>query len=260
MTVSSTLTRHCPLCMQHQKKCILYKSDTFWQCRECFSTYPVFDDTSIILLDFAAWFAQQGDQMLLRTDLSSAQYNFLLQQPGALRESQQHLYRYLQAAKSPLHTWVQKELNSIHGSIVDLGCGIGLHNRRDIVGIDLNWTLLQHYPGEKIVADIFALPFCAEQMDCVLLINIFDSISHPFALLQQADALLKQGGTLLFSSPFCWDDHITLITEQQSYAWVRQFFVSANYLVLEDKKDWFVQRTPNSYTTHSCHTIRATKQ
>ena len=198
--------------------------------------------------------------MLLRKDLSTAQYNFLLQHPGSLRESQQHLYRYLQAPQSPLHTWLQKELDSIQGTVVDLGCGIGLHDRKDIIGIDLNWTLLQHHPGEKIIADIFALPFCAEQMDCVLLINIFDSISHPFALLQQADALLKRGGSILFSSPFCWDDRITPIKEQQSYAWVQQYLLSTNYQLVEDKCDWFVQMTPNSYTTHSCRTIRATKQ
>jgi len=260
MSSQKTLTRYCPRCLQHKKTYALHKTVLDWRCSQCLSIFPIIDNTSIILLDFAAWFAQQGDMILLRKDLSAEQYNFFLQYPGPLRDTQKHLYRYLHAPKSPLHKWLQHELESLDGNIVDLGCGIGLHDRKDIVGIDLNWTLLERYPGEKIIADIFALPFITQQMDAVLLINIFDSLSHPFALLQQADALLKKGGTILFASPFCWDDHITPIQEQQNDAWVKEFFVRANYQLVEDQHDWFVQLTPNSYTTHRCHTIRATKK
>jgi len=211
------------------------------------------------LKDLATWFSHQGTQVLLRSDLSPAHYNFLLQLPGTLRDAQKQLYRYLHAPKSPLHSWLETELEVLQGSIIDLGCGIGLHHRKDILGIDLNWSLIQHYPGKKMIADIFALPFQPKQFDAVLLLNIFDSITHPYALLQQADALLKNQGTILFSSPFCWEDQITDIGEQKNYTWVKGFFLSAGYDITEEQHDWFLQLTPNSYTTHTCHTIRAIK-
>ena len=70
-----------------------------------------------------------------------------------------------------------------------------LHNRKDIIGVDANWTLLSRYPGIKIAADISNPPFFANSVDCILLLNVIDSYEAPFVLLQQVDALLKKGGT-----------------------------------------------------------------
>ena len=189
--------------------------------------------------------------MLLRNDLSLEWTNFLLHHSKPLRDAQKQLYSYLSAPKGTLHQWVAKHLKDQSGTVVDLGCGIGLHNRKDVIGVDANWTLLSQYPGKKIIADISNPPFFANSIDCILLLNVIDSYETPFVLLQQVDALLKKGGTVLFSSPFAWNDDITPPREQCSPEQVHHFFTSCGYKIEEEEHTWFVQSSPRSSTKYN---------
>lgn len=215
---------------------------------QCNTRFPIIDDTPILVSDLEYWLNSQREMVFLRTDLPAELYDLLLQYPSPLRDAQKQLYSYLSAPKSSLHTWLTEQLHNQDGLILDLGCGIGLHDREDIIGIDANWTLLQRYPGTKVVADIMNPPFRAKSVDCLLLINVIDSCTQPFLLLQQADALVKEHGTILFSSPFAWNDGVTPPKEQLSADWVRQFWMQKGYTLQEEEHDWFVQSNPRSRT------------
>ena len=228
----------------------LARVDIGFRCERCQNFFPIIDETPILVSDLEPWFQSQGSMVLLRTDLPSSLYDVLLQLPGPLRDAQKQLYRYLSAPKSQLHQWVHQKLQKQSGDIVDLGCGIGLHTRQDILGVDLNWTLLQRYPGSKLVADMLSPPFSSKSMDCILLLNVLDSCRSPFLLMQQVDALLKENGTLLFSSPFAWNDTVTEPKEQVSPEWVRLFWEQRGYTIEEQECEWFVQASPRSCTRY----------
>lgn len=216
------------------------------QCPSCHSTYPKIDDTLLLVANHEQWLTSQGLMMLLRNDLSLECTNFLLHHSKELRFAQKQLYSYLSAPQGTLHQWVNTLLEQKKDTIVDLGCGIGLHNREDIIGVDANWTLLSRYPGKKVIADIGNPPFFANSLDCILLLNVIDSHESPFLILQQVDALLKKGGTILFSSPFTWDDDVTPPNEQMSPEQVHHFFTSRGYDIEEEEHTWFVQSSPRS--------------
>ena len=188
--------------------------------------------------------------MLLRKDLTEDWTNFLLHHSKELRSAQKQLYSYLSAPKGTLHKWVEGHLTHQTGTILDLGCGIGLHSREDIIGVDANWTLLSKYPGKKVIADIGNPPFFAESIDCILLLNVIDSHASPFMLLQQVDALLKKGGTILLSSPFTWDDEVTPPKEQCTPQQVHHFFTARGYKIEEEEHTWFVQSSPRCRTQY----------
>ena len=235
----------CPQCRPTQNA-VLQPTDLGAQCPLCHAIYPQIDDTLLLLDNHEQWLSSQGPMMLLRTDLSLDCTNFLLHHSRPLRQAQKQLYSYLSAPKGTLHQWVHKHLDLQTGVIVDLGCGIGLHDREDIIGVDANWTLLSRYPGIKIVADISNPPFFANSIDCILLLNVIDSYESPFLLLQQVEALLKKGGTILFSSPFAWNDDITPPREQCSPEQVHHFFTRCGYKIDQEEHTWFVQNSPRS--------------
>jgi SAM-dependent methyltransferase len=245
------ITYRCPICMKERGGLReLTLKGVGLQCLDCSASFPIIDETPILLSDLAHWFSSQGEMVFLRTDLPAEIYDLVLGFPGPLRSAQRQLYNYLQAPRSELHDWVERKLQSENGKIVDLGCGIGLHNRNDILGVDLNWTLLQRYPGEKLVADILSPPFSPKSMDCILLLNVLDSCRAPFLLLQQALALLQDAGRILFSSPFAWNDDVTSPKEQLSPEWVRTYFIQEGYTIEEEECSWFVQSSPRSCTRY----------
>ena len=89
-------------------------------------------------------------------------------------------------------------------------------------------------------------PFAPKSLDCILLLNVLDSCRNPFLLMQQADALLLDRGTILFSSPFAWNDTVTDPKEQVDPEWVRFFWEQRGYTVEEEEREWFVQSSPRS--------------
>ena len=240
----------CPVCPPSESS-TLHPCTIGYQCRLCHAVYPVVDDTIILVPNHETWFASQGNMMLLRKDLSSDRYDFFLGLSSPLRAAQKQLYSYLNAPKGSLHTWLENHLHHQSGTIVDMGCGIGLHKRCDVIGVDANWTLLSHYPGKKIIADISNPPFFAESIDCILLLNVLDSHPSPWLLLQQIDALLSSKGRVLFSSPFSWNDDITPPKEQCTPQQVQQFFIQRGYHIDEEEHTWFVQSNPRSRTQYS---------
>ena len=237
----------CPKCHPTQNA-KLQQTESGMQCSHCHFVYPQIDETLLLLAEHDRWLSSQGLMMLLRKDLSEESSNFLLHHSKELRFAQKQLYSYLSASKGTLHQWVNKHLENQKGIIVDLGCGIGLHNRSDIIGVDANWTLLSRYPGKKIIADISNPPFFANSIDCILLLNVIDSYESPYMLLQQVDALLRKGGTILLSSPFTWDDEVTAPQEQCTPAQVHHFFASRGYTIEEEEHTWFLQNSPRSCT------------
>jgi len=130
---------------------------------------------------------------------------------------------------------------------VELGCSIGADLRtlaevsHETIGIDLNLAALRaahtHLSGlplpllERVegrsfrsappiqlaaiddvhlaVGNAMDPPLFSACADVVLAVNLLDSVSNPLALIGQIDAILKDGGLLILTSPFAWKDSLT---------------------------------------------------
>ena len=121
-----------------------------------------------------------------------------------------------------LHLPPAREVVVLDGSVVLLGFASGL-------AADDQWLPVQTTPGrwsrrmvelpepvrarlrrlQLLAADAREPPLQPGSFAIVLALNLLDSITHPAALLLQAQALLAPGGVLLLSSPFNWDDSVT---------------------------------------------------
>ena len=132
------------------------------------------------------------------------------------------------------------------------------HQRDDVLGVDLDWAMLQQYRGPKLLSDVLDPPFEANTFDGVLLFNILDSCRDPFLLLQQAIALLQPGGTLLICCPFAYSEQITPPNKQISEEFVRQFLSQQNFQLKLENHDWYVRSSPRTFITHHCLCIAAT--
>ena len=227
-------------------------------CPRCSAEYPVVDGTPVVLRDVDAWLEQELSSVLCRKDLSGPVMDRLLKAGTRYRRDRRREAVYT-ASEGSLHAWIRRCLEEEEGPVADLGCGMADRGRRDILGVDLCWHLLQKYPGRRLAADIVDPPFAAETFGCLVLANVLDSCRDPWILLQQANALLRPGGRLLLSTPFAWDDSVTPPAKQLNEGQLLSFLSRAGYRVEAGEEDWILRGSERTSTRHSCLTLDCRK-
>ena len=154
--------------------------------------------------------------------------------------------QYLDAHYGTINDGYWKKMNQFRpGTIhLDIGCGVGRYTfecartASFAVGIDVNIEHLKRAaafqrgeairykrktrelaateelsdfpPPENVLfllADAHNPPFRMDTFDSISALNVIDSVPYPLTLLGQADAMLKPGGKLLLSSPYCRDEN-----------------------------------------------------
>jgi SAM-dependent methyltransferase len=81
---------------------------------------------------------------------------------------------------------------------------VGVYNRRSYLG-DGYMTFGEH--EEDVCGDLLALPFPDDTLDGMILTEVLEHCIDPVAAVNQARRVLKPGGLLLVTSPFCWPTH-----------------------------------------------------
>jgi SAM-dependent methyltransferase len=61
--------------------------------------------------------------------------------------------------------------------------------------------------GEDTTGDLLALPFQADAFDGIVLTEVLEHCTNPFAAIAEVFRVLKPGGLLLVTSPFVWVFH-----------------------------------------------------
>jgi len=240
-------------------------------CPACFATYPVVDGVAIVLRDTDGWLASEAGVVLARRDLPDAVSARILAGGGeALRRGAALERSYLDPLESPLRTGVAALVEGLEGTILDVGCGAGLHGRGDVVGLDTSFPLARAFVGTGIVGDAADPPFEAESFDAVLLLNVLDSAARPRLVLGQADALLRRGGGLIISCPDAWNDAITAPAEQvDGDALLGALGGERNRLELpldyevdevRDPLEWRVRAGARTVHVHDCQLVLARKR
>jgi SAM-dependent methyltransferase len=174
------------------------------------------------------------------------------------------LGQYLDAQYGTINDSYWKKLSKFQpGEIhLDIGCGTGRYTFECArtgfaIGIDANLEYLKRAAafqrGEEItykrktrelaetiessefkpspnvlflLADVHNPPFGMDSFTSISALNLIDSVQHPLTVLGQADAMLKSGGRLVLSSPYCWD-------EKGSREWLETADTSAHDFLLQ---------------------------
>jgi SAM-dependent methyltransferase len=113
------------------------------------------------------------------------------------------------------------------GKTLDIGY-IGLPNRTTptLYGIDIvakpEGSELGNYAETKVIdLNVEPIPYPAEFFDNVLAGDIIEHVANPLALLGEANRVLKQGGTLIVSTPnpyYYWELIQNMLV---NYSWMR---------------------------------------
>lgn len=177
----------------------------------CGAAFPIVDGVPIVRRDLAAWLASEGPDALRRHDLPPACERILVEGTGgAVARNDALLSVYATPSDGALQRWLRDKCAALEGSVLELGSGIGVTGRRDVVAIDHNLGLLRrHRAWARVCADAGDPPFLAESFDAVVLANLLDSCVDPGLVLAQADALLVPGGTMIVTCGFAFQESVT---------------------------------------------------
>ena len=98
------------------------------------------------------------------------------------------------------------------GRLLDVGCGSapykGQFSVDEYIGLDIEESGHNH---QKSNVDVFydgkTIPFSDSCFDHVFSSEVFEHVFNLSSLLTEINRVTKDGGTLLVTVPFCWDEH-----------------------------------------------------
>jgi SAM-dependent methyltransferase len=99
-----------------------------------------------------------------------------------------------------LEHWVWSHREALGRSILD----VGVYNPRRYLG-DGYITFGEN--GEDTTGDLLALPFHDGAFDGVVLTEVLEHCTDPKLAMAEVYRVLRPGGLLLVTSPFCWPTH-----------------------------------------------------
>lgn len=120
---------------------------------------------------------------------------------------------YLRWLGNPSYTDREYLRFLIHGSVLEVGCGVGAFCRwcaeelgLNIVGLDPSSEAIQRaeqaIPSAKFVVGYAeGLPFSAHTFDTVVSLEVVEHLPQPEKFFQEAKRVLKEGGTLIVQTP-----------------------------------------------------------
>lgn len=101
----------------------------------------------------------------------------------------------------------------LRNRVLDVGCGDrwieeNIRSGTEYIGLDYPLTVSKGYPGRvDVFADGQRLPFKADSIDTVLLLDVLEHIVSPGSVLAEAYRVLKPGGLVVLQVPFLYPLH-----------------------------------------------------
>lgn len=110
-------------------------------------------------------------------------------------------------ARKGLYRHIVALAPKVHGRILDVGCGskpyLKYFDVKEYIGLEIE--------GRKKNADIYydgkVIPFEDEAFDSVITIQVLEHVFNPDEFLSEINRVLRDGGVLLLTVPFVWDEH-----------------------------------------------------
>lgn len=108
---------------------------------------------------------------------------------------------------------ISKVAQEVRGDVLDFGCGskpyVSLFKgATSYVGVDIQTSGHNHKESKvDIFYDGKALPFADGHFDAVVCFEVFEHIFNIEEVLSEIRRVLKDGGQLVVSVPFAWEEH-----------------------------------------------------
>jgi SAM-dependent methyltransferase len=110
-------------------------------------------------------------------------------------------------ARKGLHQHIVALAPSVRGRLLDVGCGSKPYQKyfeaSEYIGLDMqgrNKHADRSYDGKTF-------PFSDGEFDAVLTSEVLEHVFNPDEFLSEINRVLRDGGVLLLTVPFVWDEH-----------------------------------------------------
>lgn len=114
-------------------------------------------------------------------------------------------------ARRGLATELVPFLASLHGEVLDVGCGRKPYREfvpsRRYVGVDIDSPVTRALAAADAFYDGRTLPFENASFDGVLCTQVLEHVFTPEEFLTELRRVLRPDGTLVLAVPFAWDEH-----------------------------------------------------
>ena len=145
--------------------------------------------------------------------------------------------------RSALYHSLQRLAPSIKGDILDFGCGSKpyaslFESATSYQGVDIQTSGHNHKTSKvDFFYDGQTLPMIDAQFDSVVSFETLEHIFNPTRILAEINRVTKDGGYLLLSVPFVWDEHeVPYDFARYTSFGLRHILNSAGYEVVELQK------------------------
>lgn len=123
-----------------------------------------------------------------------------------------------------------KTLSShLNGKCLDIGCGVKPY--RSLFKNVESYIGLEHEGCDKVLQETDVLydgnimPFQDGEFDSIICNEVLEHVFNPEVFLKEVQRVVKNNGILLFTVPFCWDEH------EQPYDYARYSSFGLKYLM-----------------------------
>ncbi len=114
--------------------------------------------------------------------------------------------------RKDLYRNIKETAPELTGRLLDFGCGRkpykNLFAVTEYIGVDMETSGHQHEFSEiDVYYDGKTIPFPDESFDSVFCSEVFEHVFNLDEILPEVKRVLKKGGRMLVTVPFCWNEH-----------------------------------------------------
>lgn len=111
-----------------------------------------------------------------------------------------------------LYIHIKKNSTQLSGKLLDFGCGRkpyqNLFHVSEYIGVDIKYSGHSHEHSKvDVFYDGISLPFANDHFNAVFTSEVIEHLSNPEQTIPELYRVIKPGGRLLLTAPFCWNEH-----------------------------------------------------
>ena len=110
-------------------------------------------------------------------------------------------------ARKGLLQHIAKLAPQVHGRTLDVGCGTKPYQRYCNASEYISLEIERTGKNADVYYDGKVFPFRDGEFDSILTTQVLEHVFNPNEFLIETNRVLKEGGILLLSVPFLWDEH-----------------------------------------------------